>query len=137
MRRALAVLVLVPAVAFSLGPQRRPHYMLPALAPLSILLALFACALFARARAVACSRWIPTAAALVCATTVATEVVLAGSPRLWSHERWVVAELGAHAARALPAATPLLAFGPGPAALSYYAGRPVRGVRSAMRLSAP
>jgi len=130
--RTLAPFVIVPAIAFTLGPQRRPHYMLPALAPMCILLALVTSAVLETARARA--RWLRRAAALVLAVTIALEVALAGTPILWSKERFVVAELGALAAGRLPATTPLFALYTGAAAPSYYAGRPIRYVRSINRI---
>ena len=133
---ALATFVIVPAIAFSMGPQRRPHYMLPALGPLSILLALVARSVFEKARTATRMRWIPVAMMLLWTVTIAVEVALGGSRRLWSSERWVMEDLGKLAARAIPTTTPLLAFGPGAAAPSYYAGRPIRTVRSVTRLTA-
>jgi 4-amino-4-deoxy-L-arabinose transferase-like glycosyltransferase len=131
----LATFVIVPAVAFSFGPQRRPHYMLPTLGPLSILLALVVRAVFERARAGGRPRWIPGAVMLLWMVTITIEVVLGGSKRLWSSERWAMEDLGKAAARAIPSTTPLLAFGPDTAAPSYYAGRPIRTVRSVTRLT--
>jgi 4-amino-4-deoxy-L-arabinose transferase-like glycosyltransferase len=126
---SLAVIVLVPALVFTLGTQRRPHYMLPALAPLCVALAMIA--------GVALDgRRLRSAAEALCAAVIAIEITLAGSTALWSRERWVMEDLGRLAASALPAGTPLVALGPGRAAPSYYAGRPIRSVRSISRLEA-
>jgi hypothetical protein len=73
---------------------------------------------------------------VLCAATITVEIVFAGSTALWSRERWVMQDLGRLAARALPSTTPLVALGPGRAAPSYYAGRPMRSVRSVTRLQA-
>jgi len=133
---ALAVFVIVPAIAFTCGPQRRPHYMLPALGPLSILLALVTCAVFERAHVASRSRWIPVAVKVMWAATIVVEVALGGSRRLWSAERWVMEDLGRLAGRALPRTTPLLALDAGAAAPSYYAARPISSVRSVTRVLA-
>jgi 4-amino-4-deoxy-L-arabinose transferase-like glycosyltransferase len=126
---SLAVFVLGPALVFTLGTQRRPHYMLPALAPLCVALAMIA-------RAALDGRHLRSAAAVLCAATITVEVAFVGSTALWSRERWVMQDLGRLAARALPSTTPLVALGPGRAAPSYYAGRPMRSVRSVTRLQA-
>jgi 4-amino-4-deoxy-L-arabinose transferase-like glycosyltransferase len=125
----LAVFVAVPALAFTLGSQRRPHYMLPTLAPLSVGLAMMAAAVLD-------GRRLRIAAAVLCAATITIEIGFGGTPALWSRERWVMEELGRLAARTLPPTTPLVALGPGRAAPSYYAGRPMRAVRSMPRLAA-
>jgi hypothetical protein len=130
--RTLVAFVVVPAIAFSFGPQRRPHYMLPALAPMCILLALVTDAVLETARARA--RWLPRAAAFVWAVTLTVEVALGGTPILWSKERFLAADLGKLAARALPATTPLFALDVGAAAPSYYANRAIRSVRSTNRV---
>jgi len=131
----LATFAIVPAIAFSFGPQRRPHYMLPTLGPLSILLALVVRAVFERVRTGGRPRWIPVAVMLLWTVTITVEVALGGSKRLWSSERWAMADLGELAARAIPSTMPLVALGPGVAAPSYYAARPFRTVRSVTRLT--
>jgi hypothetical protein len=125
---ALATFVVVPALAFTLGSQRRPHYMLPALAPLSVGLAMIA-------GTVLDGRRLRLAAAVLCAATITVELGFGGTPALWSRERWVMEDLGRLAGRTLPPTTPLVALGPGRAAPSYYAGRPMRSVRSVPRLA--
>jgi 4-amino-4-deoxy-L-arabinose transferase-like glycosyltransferase len=132
----LACFVVVPAIAFTVGPQRRPHYMLPALAPMCVLLALIACTVLEAARTSARGRWIRGAVGMLWAVTITSEVALGGSSLLWSKERFVSAELGTLAARALPATTPLFALDTAAAAPSYYARRPVRPVRSMTRVTA-
>jgi hypothetical protein len=120
--------VIVPALVFTFGPQRRPHYMLPALAPMCVVLALVTRAVFETARTR--GPWLPPAAAVAFTVVITVEVALGGTAILWSKERFVVADLGGLAARSLPATTPLFALGAGAEASSYYARRPIRFVRS-------
>jgi 4-amino-4-deoxy-L-arabinose transferase-like glycosyltransferase len=133
--RLLATFVLVPALTFTLGPQRRPHYMLPALAPLSLLVAVAMAAVFERGeRRSAGGGW---PACLVGTTWVLTFAILlrfAATPVLWSHERFAVAELATLAARTVPREVPLLALGVHAPAPSYHAERPVRAVRTLRRV---
>lgn len=128
--RLLVLLVLVPAIVLSFGPQHRPHYMLPTLAPLAILLALVIVAL-PRSRG---GRWTMRALALVWAVMIAIETSLAGTTLLWSRERFVVASLASYAGEALPADVPLVALDRDAPAATYYAGRRVRSVRKPRRL---
>jgi hypothetical protein len=128
--RWLAALVVVPALAFTFGPQRRPHYMLPALAPMCILLALVAGAALAAPREGTRARWLPGAALVACLVTAAVAVTGAGTTLLWSRDRFVTAELAGLAGRALPAPVPLFTLGVGGGAFSYYAGRPMREART-------
>jgi 4-amino-4-deoxy-L-arabinose transferase-like glycosyltransferase len=132
----LAAFMVVPAIAFTVGPQRRPHYMLPALAPMCILLALVVCTVLEAARTSPRGRWIRGAVGMVWAVTITCEVALGGSALLWSKERFVTAELGTLAAQAFSPSTPLFALDTSAATPSHYARRPVRAVRSMTRVTA-
>jgi len=120
--RLFATFVAVPAIGFSLGLQQRPHYMLPAFAPMCILVAL-------GLRGVVTGLARPNVGrALVAAwgLMMALEFALAGSPRTWSRERFVVSDLGTLAGRSFPPAVPLFALDQDVGVPSYYAGRVVR-----------
>jgi hypothetical protein len=122
--RLLATFVAVPAIGFSLGLQQRPHYMLPALAPMSILVALGLRAVVGAAGRPGLGR---TLAAL-CAVTIALELLLAGSTVTWSRERFVTADLGRLAGRSFAPDVPLLALDHDVGTPSYYAARVIRRV---------
>jgi 4-amino-4-deoxy-L-arabinose transferase-like glycosyltransferase len=128
--RLLAWFVLVPALAFSLGPQRRPHYMLPALAPMSVLVAFVTRAALASKEARPEVWRLPRAVGVCFAFAFAVETGLGWIPAAWSKERFTVAALGTLAGRAIAADAPLLALRVGAPASSYYAHRPIRTVRS-------
>jgi len=130
--RLLLTLVVVAAIAFSFGPQRRPHYMLPMLPPLSILLARAIIAL----RDVPRALWARRALPVVWGVTIALDVALAGTPMLWSHDRFEIATLATRAGELCSSAEPILAFEVGGPASSYYAGRRVRSIKSPRRLPA-
>jgi 4-amino-4-deoxy-L-arabinose transferase-like glycosyltransferase len=129
--RLCVLLVLLPAVALTFGPQRRPHYMLPAMAPLAILLARTALAVAERDGA----RWTLRALAVACVATGVVEVSLASTHLLWSQRRFAGAALARQAGTTLPANVPLVTLEKGAPAASYYAERRVQRVRSVRRLS--
>jgi hypothetical protein len=120
--RLLAAFVAVPAIGFSLGLQQRPHYMLPALAPMCILVALGLRAIVDGSGRSGLGRLL----AALCGVVLAVELVLAGSTRTWSRERLLTAELATLAGRTFAADVPLLAFDHDVGTPSYYAGRVVR-----------
>jgi hypothetical protein len=98
--------------------------MLPALAPMAILVAL-------GIRAVLdASGWpgLGRVLAGLCALAVTVELTLAGSARSWSRERFVVADLGTLAGRTFASDVPLLALDQDVGTPSYYARRVVRRV---------
>lgn len=130
--RLLVLLVVVPAAMLSLGPQHRPHYMLPTLGPLCILLALTIGAV----RDGDGAPWTTRVLVGVWIATIVVEVGFASSDVLWSRRRFAEASLATYAAATLAPDVPLAALEAGASAASYYARRDVRSVRAAGRLVA-
>lgn len=127
--RLLLLLVVVPAALLSFGPQHRPHYMVPLLAPLGILVALTIARVLDGG-----SRWVRAALVIVWAATVAIEVGGASSTLLWSRARFAEAAMGAQAGARLAADVPLAALDTDPIAMSWYAGRPIRRIQGVRQI---
>jgi len=80
--------------------------------------------------------WARRALPVVWGVTIALDVALAGTPMLWSHDRFEIATLATRAGELCSSAEPILAFEVGGPASSYYAGRRVRSIKSPRRLPA-
>lgn len=138
--KLLALLVLLPALLLTFGPQKRWYYMLPSLMPMSIVLAAAVTAWIERVamqRPVLARRvWKGLTVAMLLTTTL---FVAAGmSQQFWGAGRFSHAQLAQNMkqqAEVYPGAI-LLTWGITPEVYSYYIGRVVQPVNTAEKIEA-